>query len=211
MTRPLFFSRRALQLLLGSLLLLAIASCSRSTYAPESPPTSVYAEADQAPDLDAEELERQVHARVNEERRDRGLLPLAWNDTLATMAQAHSENMAREDFFAHVDPAGNAPTDRARQHDFSCSEAYSGSPRTGLGENLYNTYQYRSYKTSYEDGRQQRTYNWKTQAQLVREIVDGWLESPRHRQNLLSPRFEAEGIGIHITGDEQLFVTQDLC
>ncbi len=38
---------------------------------------------------------------------------LTWNPALASAAQAHSQAMASENFFAHRDPAGRIPGDRA--------------------------------------------------------------------------------------------------
>ncbi len=39
-------------------------------------------------------IERQVHALVNEHRRDQGLAALQWRDVIATQCRTHSVNMA---------------------------------------------------------------------------------------------------------------------
>ena len=39
--------------------------------------------------------------------------PLRWSPQLAQAAQGHSDDMARRDYFAHVDPEGAKPSDRA--------------------------------------------------------------------------------------------------
>lgn len=40
--------------------------------------------------------------------------PLSWNAALGTAAQGHSRAMARDNYFAHRDPDGDTPADRAR-------------------------------------------------------------------------------------------------
>jgi uncharacterized protein YkwD len=41
--------------------------------------------------------------------------PLRWSQTLATAAQSHSDDMANRGYFAHVDPQGRKPSDRAQE------------------------------------------------------------------------------------------------
>lgn len=49
---------------------------------------------------------------VNAHRRSRGCAELAWLDPAAAAAQAHSDDMARRDYFDHVSPEGQRPWDR---------------------------------------------------------------------------------------------------
>ena len=53
--------------------------------------------------------------------------PLAWNAALETAAQQHSLAMANESYFAHIDPNGDLPEDRAR------AAGYGGRQ---VGENI---------------------------------------------------------------------------
>ncbi|MCC3770594.1 CAP domain-containing protein [Streptomyces sp. UNOC14_S4] len=55
----------------------------------------------------------QILALVNEERAKAGVRPLAASPRLAALAQAFSDDMARRGFFAHTDPDGRSPWDRA--------------------------------------------------------------------------------------------------
>ncbi|QRO01676.1 CAP domain-containing protein [Archangium violaceum] len=68
-----------------------------------------------------------VLARINALRRAHGGRELALDDTLNTVAQAYSERMAREGFFAHVAPDGS---------DLRGRLAAAGSPYRTAGENL---------------------------------------------------------------------------
>lgn len=50
--------------------------------------------------------------RVNQARQEHGLPPLKPNQQLALVAYAHSEDMARRKFFAHINPEGEDPNAR---------------------------------------------------------------------------------------------------
>ena len=53
--------------------------------------------------------------RVNQHRGSIGCPSLQWHAQLATVAQAHSEDMATRSFFGHVNPEGESPFDRMRR------------------------------------------------------------------------------------------------
>ncbi|WP_308312765.1 CAP domain-containing protein [Streptomyces sp. ISL-11] len=55
----------------------------------------------------------QVLTLVNQERAKAGLRPLTASGRLTTLAQSFSDDMARRGFFAHTDPDGRTPWDRA--------------------------------------------------------------------------------------------------
>ncbi|MGW1074608.1 CAP domain-containing protein [Streptomyces sp. NPDC002537] len=55
----------------------------------------------------------QILSLVNEERAKAGLRPLAASSRLSALAQSFSDDMARRGFFAHTDPDGRTPWDRA--------------------------------------------------------------------------------------------------
>jgi uncharacterized protein YkwD len=51
---------------------------------------------------------------VNEHRASLGLAPLTWSAEAAAVAQAHSDDMQRRDFFSHINPDHASPFDRIR-------------------------------------------------------------------------------------------------
>lgn len=55
------------------------------------------------------QLEQQMLAMVNSERKAAGLRPLEADSGLATVARAHSSDMLAKGYFAHLDPAGHDP------------------------------------------------------------------------------------------------------
>lgn len=60
---------------------------------------------------------------MNAHRVGVGCDPLAWNVDVASVAQAHSEDMVARDFFSHDNPDGASPFDRLQ----AAGVAYSGA------------------------------------------------------------------------------------
>jgi uncharacterized protein YkwD len=73
------------------------------------------------------EAREQLLSRINALRAASGVPPLASNDALNAVAQAYSERMAKEHFFAHVAPDGTTLSLRLRRVNFAYRRA---------GENL---------------------------------------------------------------------------
>ncbi|MGH7467317.1 MAG: CAP domain-containing protein [Longimicrobiales bacterium] len=51
---------------------------------------------------------------MNEHRQERGCAPLTWDNRIAGVASAHSEDMARNNYFSHTNLQGQSPFDRLR-------------------------------------------------------------------------------------------------
>ncbi len=172
--------------------------------APEPPPS------DAPPVLD--DLPRDVHRAANRARQSENLGTLDWRDDLATIAQAHSRDMATRDFFDHVNPDGKSPDDRAVAAGIECVITISSTQRRlGVSENLYMTSRYERYTDAVLGDRVKRTYEWFPVAEIAHRTVQGWLDSPGHRRNLLEPTAHTEGIGVAVSPDHRVFVTQVLC
>ncbi len=136
----------------------------------------LFQEAAAPPDLRA--LEREVERAVNEERKARGLQPLAFSDALRAIARAHSEDMARRGYFDHVSPEGLAPAQRVRKQ---------GLEYRKVSENIAKSL---------------------GQEAPVRSAVDGWLASPGHFRNMTDPEVSQTGVGIASDEDGALYFTQ---
>lgn len=125
-----------------------------------------------------------IHAEVNKERAKAGLSPLAYHEGMASVAEAHSKDMATRKFFDHVNPDGLDPFDRADRAN-QCT----------TGENLIEF-----SATLYSD------------EELPAKVVGGWMNSQGHRENILEPVFQAEGIGLAVdTDDAMVYVTELFC
>lgn len=136
--------------------------------------------------LDETRAEQLIAQEVNEVRRAANAGTLAYNDTLARVAGTHSRNMAAGGYVSHESPDGAGLDERYARFGLACpggENVYYG-PRGGLASS-------------------ERT--------LAEQVVRSWLDSPGHRETLLKGRFTAQGIGVVVTDDGGLYVTQDLC
>jgi uncharacterized protein YkwD len=80
-------------------------------YVDVDPPSAIDENAQRANETPAQVADRLL-ARINEARRARSRTPVQLMPTLSLAAAAHSEDMARNRYFAHNDQAGHTPGDR---------------------------------------------------------------------------------------------------
>jgi len=80
------------------------------------PPASITVAAarDEAPPATEQAAERDLFAKLNRDRVAAGLAALAWEDRLAQVARAHSQEMRRTHVVAHVSPSTGSVADRVR-------------------------------------------------------------------------------------------------
>ncbi len=154
-------------------------------------------------------LERTVHDGINNERIKAGLPALSWEDALSRIARYHSEDMAARNYFNHVSPEGETFSDRYEMFGYTCSRQVGMTVYMG-GENLLMNNVADTYTYDEETG-QVLTYNFLTIEQLAANAVSGWMNSPEHRENILFPHFQKEGIGIYVTDDGKVFMTENFC
>ncbi len=94
---------------------LGVSCGSDGPAAPAPPPVSVPPQVAEFLDL------------VSAHRISLGLAPLTWDDDVAAVAQAHSQDMLARGFFSHTNPDGESPFDRLRT---------AGISYTAAGENI---------------------------------------------------------------------------
>ena len=115
-----------------------------------------------------EETRASILCLLNVERGRAGLPPLGYSHQLELASQLHSEDMGTRDFYAHDTPDGLDPMARAEA---------SGYPVMGatVGENIH----------------------WGVEAYATPvRIVQDWMDSPGHRENILRPTFTEVGVGV---------------
>jgi uncharacterized protein YkwD len=117
---------------------------------------------------------------TNQQRAKAGLLPLKWNDTLAAAATSHAQDMAERGYLAHTSPEGSTAPERARAAGYA---AY-GSGHVYVGENLARAY--------YEP----------------EALVQAWMDSPGHRQNILWAQYREIGVGVAVRSNGTLYWAQ---
>jgi uncharacterized protein YkwD len=153
---------------------------------------------------EAASLEKKVHLLINEQRKKDGLPALEWNSKLSAIAREHSRDMASRDFFSHNNPDDEEPENRAARHGLRLGENC-----TTIGENIFQIDRVRSIRTTTDSmGNTTRQVNERSLGQIACETVEGWMESRGHRRNILNPAFDREGIGVAITKDGVVYVTQ---
>lgn len=125
------------------------------------------------------DVEQRVFELLNAERTAKGLAPLSWNEEVAAVARRHSSNMAAEKFFSHRGSDGSMVNDRAfHQGLFNWSL---------IGENI-------AFIRGYSDPEAR--------------AVQNWMNSTRHRKNLLNDVWTDSAVGVVLTADGTYYLTQ---
>lgn len=171
----------------------------------------VVADTEAQPGIAADELERQIHQQINRERQRHGLSQLNSDELLATIARQHSRDMARYHFFNHTNLQGEGPVERAKRLGWDRKkQADANTWAIGPGENIFMNHLYDKVVTTKQNGvAVKKEYVWKTPEEIAESTVQGWMDSPPHRKNILSPKYDQQGIGVTISGHE-IYVTEDM-
>ena len=158
------------------------------------------------PHITVSELEKRIHVLINEERRKHGLSALTGNDALSRIARKHSSDMAKRNYFSHYSPEGHDFSYRYKQEGYSC--AIPVNERIYLGaENIFQNNLYD--RVVFIDD--VAHYEWNSMAKIAETTVQGWMNSPGHRKNILTPHWKNEGIGVVVSPDDKVYITQNFC
>ncbi len=158
------------------------------------------------PRVSAERLEKAIHALVNRERAAKGLKPLAWDGKLAAIARGHSADMAKRNYFNHASPEGANFDARYAKGRYNCFVPV-GDVVHGGAENIARDDLWAKITTLGD----RKYYDWHSEDALARRTVDGWMKSPGHRANILTPHWIHQGLGVTVTRDLKVYVTEDFC
>ena len=145
-------------------------------------------------DVELSEIEDLVHRKMNQRRKAHGVEPLARSEKLDAIARYKSWDMAQRDYFAHSGPNGTTHPMMRHEYNSSCSK---------YGQNIYFREIGGGHKRvqSYLNNR----HNISTAA------VNSLMKSPGHRQNILDPDYEVQGIGVFVDENGTVFLTQEFC
>lgn len=116
---------------------------------------------------------------LNKDRRLHGLRPVRMQEDLRLVARRHSDDMAKKDYFDHVNLRSESPSDRLR---------IAGVTDTVSGENLAKIGGY-SNPTQFAE--------------------DGLMKSPGHRANILNESYNVVGIGVVQDSRKVYYFTQN--
>ena len=156
--------------------------------------------------ISAANLEKQIHTLINKERQKQGLTKLEWDDALAGIGRKHSRDMAKRNYFDHYSPEGHDFSYRYQQQGYQCAIRINRTIHMGA-ENIAQNNLYDSVTTVNGTA----FYDWNSQEKIAETTVQGWMKSPGHRKNILTPHWRHEGIGVIIAPDDKVFITQNFC
>jgi uncharacterized protein YkwD len=159
------------------------------------------------PSINIPSLEKEVHDLINSERQNNGLSTLSLDSKLSDIARAHSMDMAQNNFFSHENLRSQDPTARATASGYKCYKNYGDYYTVGIAENIFQNNLYDSI--TYID--LVPIHNWNTASEIAQSTVQGWMNSPGHRQNILTKTYDREGIGVAISNDDKIYITEDFC
>jgi uncharacterized protein YkwD len=107
---------------------------------------------------------------LNNERAKAGLTVLRLDSQLTAASLAHSQDMVTNKFFAHDSPSGSSPVSRMRDAGYiPSSGAWQVGENIAWGSGSYGT---------------------------LGSIMQAWMNSPPHRENILDAAFRDVGVGI---------------
>lgn len=155
-------------------------------FAEDSTPRNIPQIVPRTAPLDMEQVAALIHEKSNRERQIAGVRALSYDTALADIAMSHSVDMSGRNYFEHESPEGDGPRDRYREARYPCNSS---------GENLFF------------HGRASLTAEG-----LAESIMQGWLDSEGHKENILRPQYSREGIGIVYDEDQSAWLaTANFC
>ncbi len=133
--------------------------------------------------------EEDLVAAINTERTARGFGPLAEDPLLREAACAHSREMCDLNYFNHHSPTPGAATPVDRYLDALHAGGEKRPDNALVGENIF-------FASMTND-----VYNDRCAHKSL-------MASPRHRENILEPRFTKVGVGVYRDPAGQFWVTE---
>ena len=135
-------------------------------------PSFVYAKEDYyTEDENLEELRENIYLMINAIRMNNGVSKLERDEKLELAAQRHAEDMIERNYLSHYSPEGVSVFERLKEVGYNYYVA---------GENIFE-----AERLQYLDP-----------MNMSKVVVNGWMESKKHRENLLHPAYEEIGVGV---------------
>jgi uncharacterized protein YkwD len=176
--------------------------------------------------FDRTEIERLVFEFTNEERTAEGLDELEYTDEFVRIARGHSADMANNGYVGHVDSQGNgfeermrfedredkkvcmSPEERQGLEDLEEIDGIEGElPDPAAGENAGATV----YESEFRDERREEVVVNENEKEIAQAIVNGWMTSPVHRDNILKEKWNSMSVGVYVSEGKTVFATQLFC
>jgi uncharacterized protein YkwD len=113
-------------------------------------------------------IEQRIFYYTNIERAKAGKISYVYDSKLSDIGREDAVDMAARNFFDHINPDGESPTDRAERHGYPVEKDYGTYYRIGVGENIALVQHIQG-----------------TPDEIAQYIVNAWMNSPDHRENIL--------------------------
>jgi uncharacterized protein YkwD len=146
-------------------------------------------------------LERHIWNFTNEKRIQNGLGRVEYAPRIVDPARNHAQNMAKHDYVGHTQP--NGQTGEERYSDV-CN--YRGSGYS-FGENAIAGW----YGERFEAWKTGEVVDTEDEKELAKYLVEGWMNSQGHRENILNPSWGELGVGVYKRDDGKVFAAQTFC
>ena len=149
-------------------------------------------------------IEEWIIVFTNEERVRAGLQPLVHDGAISRIARGHSRFMASTGLLEH-ELEGRDPTDRAMAAGYNC-RVYNddGSYSYGLSENIAKHPRVAQWTgTAFPGSSFRPTIYAEDDQAMARGLVDGWMDSPGHRRNILDEELHRIGVGVSVVETEE--------
>lgn len=140
-----------------------------------------------------QEIVDSIRDRTNENRVSKGLPPLVWDDNLAEIASGYAYEVSRTGKLSHTEKNGDGPAERAQAYGYPTTKEIKGGIRIGIAENLAYMGTGMVAGIGYVDPTNSTA--------IAKALMDGWMESPGHRKNILDPLADRFGVGIFWNGE----------
>ncbi len=155
------------------------------------------------------QIEKELNNFVNVKRQENNLPEFILDTKLSNIARGHSKDMILRNFTAHINPDGLDVSARGDLADYKCIKVHGLKMETGLAENIYET-------TLFEKGvilgsPQNPFFTWYGMDDIANKAIDGWMSSKGHRENLLNKGYTRHGLGVAISEDNRVLITEVFC
>ena len=155
------------------------------------------------------QIEKELNKFVNLKRQEYNLSELILDSQLSDIAREHSEDMIERNFTAHINPDGLDVSARGDLVDYKCTKIHGFKMETCLAENIYET-------TLFEKGiilgdGTNPFFTWSGMGDIATKAIDGWMSSDGHRENLLNAGYTRQGLGVAISEDDKVLITEMFC
>jgi len=151
-------------------------------------------DADAYSGFNTTQAEAMTFARANQLREDRGLQPFTAHPQLTELAASHTANMAEVGYYSHKSPDGQTFATRSDRTAPACSPSSENIHQAPMGGSV------RIYGG-------ERTVSTYSERGLATYLIQGWLNSAEHRENLLARDMNRAAISIRVSEDNKIYAT----